>query len=154
MYKIKRLYRIKHLYKIKDLETMQAWIKYYSGILTLVIGSLLYPVYAHADDAKLSIKPSRCIALHEGQVCYQSLKINWRTSVTDNYCLYSQKNNTPIMCWDNLSQGVGNYEFESSDTQKFTLARKGTAQVLAEYTVEVAWVYDARSRRESHWRIF
>jgi hypothetical protein len=58
------------------------------------------------------------------------------------------------MCWENIASGKGRYEFESNTTQKFILMRKQDAKSMAEFSVEVAWVYDASSRRESHWRIF
>lgn len=119
--------------------------------------------YAHAQTAGLPlqsaevvlhIKPARCIALHEGQTCYQTLKIEWQAGISDGYCLYQQDNKSPLLCWDNLAAGYGNYEFESDNTRKFTLIRKRDNKAVAEFSVEVAWVYDSRSRRDSHWRIF
>jgi len=105
-------------------------------------------------DAILRIKPARCIALHEGQTCYQTLKIEWQAEAPDAYCLFQKDNKAPLLCWDNVAAARDNYEFESDNTQKFTLIRKRDNKVVAEFTVEVAWVYDSRSRRESHWRIF
>jgi hypothetical protein len=107
-----------------------------------------------AADAILRIKPTRCIALHEGQTCYQTLKVEWQADAVDSYCLYQQDNKTPVLCWENLASARGSYEFESDSTRKFILMRKRDNKILAESSVEVAWVYDSRSRRESHWRIF
>jgi hypothetical protein len=114
----------------------------------------LLSLIAHADSDQLMIKPNRCIALHEGQVCYQTLKFEWKTQVADTYCLYQQDNKAPLLCWDMHQQARGTLEFESAKTQVFSLQRKRDAKVMAEFTVEVAWVYDASSHRESHWRIF
>lgn len=120
----------------------------------LAIFSYWLCALAQADDTLLQIKPNRCIALHEGQVCYQTLKITWNADAADTYCLYQQENKTPLICWENQLAGKGVYDFEGSATSKFFLLRKRDAKPVAEFTVEVAWVYDAKSHRESHWRIF
>jgi len=125
--------------------------------LRLCLGILLGGAFmagAQADANQLQIKPSRCIALHQGQVCYQSLSIHWQTDAADSYCLYQSDNKAPLLCWENVASGTGAIEFESSSTANFQLVRKRDAKPVAEFTVEVAWVYDASSHRESHWRIF
>lgn len=108
----------------------------------------------YADENQLRIKPTRCVALHEGQVCYQTLNVSWKAEVAGTYCLYRQDNKVPLMCWDNLASGKWSYEFEGATTQKFILLRKQDFKLIAEASIEVAWVYNASSRRESHWRIF
>lgn len=122
---------------------------------TLLMVFLLVPgLTAQAQENVLRIKPARCIALHQGQVCYQTLKIEWQADAAETYCLFQQDIKAPVLCWENLASGRGNYEFESDSTRKFILVRKRDNKALAEASVEVAWVYDASSRRESHWRIF
>ena len=116
---------------------------------------LLITFHVHAvENAQLNIKPTRCIALHEGQVCYQKINISWKTDSADHYCLHLQDNKVPLTCWDNLSSAKWSYEFEGNTTQKFMLIRKQDSKQVAEVSIEVAWVYDSSSRRESHWRIF
>jgi hypothetical protein len=126
--------------------------KHMCRLVALLVFAAALPVCA--DENLLLIKPARCIALHQGQTCYQTLKIEWHADALDAYCLYRQDNKTPVLCWENLALGRGNYEFESDTTRKFFLVRKRDNKTLAEFSVEVAWVYDARSKRESHWRIF
>ncbi len=121
-------------------------------LLHLLLGWL--PAITYADENILRIKPARCIALHEGQVCYQKLNISWQAGLADSYCLYQQDNKTPLMCWENVAAGKWSYEFEGATTQKFVLLRKQDAKQIAEVSIEVAWVYDASSKRESHWRVF
>lgn len=120
----------------------------------VVILSIVGVSNGYADENQLHIKPTRCIALHEGQVCYQTLNISWKAEVADTYCLYQQDNKVPLMCWENIASAKWSYEFEGKSTQKFMLLRKQDAKQIAEVSIEVAWVYDANSRRESHWRIF
>lgn len=107
-----------------------------------------------AENAQLNVRPTRCISLHEGQVCYQKVNITWKTELADDYCLHLHDSKTPLMCWSNLASAKWSYEFEGSSTQKIVLLRKQDAKLMAEVSIEVAWVYNASSRRESHWRIF
>ena len=127
--------------------------KYFLWLALCCAGSF-FSVGVVAQENLLLIKPARCIALHERQVCYQKLTINWRADSADTYCLFQQDNKVPLLCWENLASGKGSYEFESNVTQKFILLRKRDAKPIAEFSVEVAWVYDLNSHRESHWRIF
>jgi len=124
------------------------------ALCAIVILGNVYSVTACADENQLKIKPTRCIALHEGQVCYQTLTISWTADLADTYCLYQQTNKAPLMCWENVASGKVRYEFEGNASQKFVLSRKQDNKPIAEFTLEVAWVYDASSRRESHWRVF
>jgi Protein of unknown function (DUF3019) len=107
-----------------------------------------------ADAAQLTVKPARCIALHEGQTCYQTLKMMWSTSVADSYCFLEKNRPSPSICWDDAATGKGTFEFSGITSSEFQLIRKRDSKIMAEFNVEVAWVYDASSHRMSHWRIF
>lgn len=121
----------------------------------LCLWTFLFVMQSHAaENVQLTIKPTRCIALHEGQVCYQKININWKADVADHYCLHEQDNKIPLICWDGVDNARWSYEFEGKTTQTFVLLRKADGKMVADVSIEVAWVYDARSRRESHWRIF
>ena len=129
-------------------------LKFYLGIALLFILLSSFPDITYAGDNYLLIKPARCIALHQGQTCYQKLSISWQADAVETYCLYAPENKLPHLCWENLAQGKGVFEFEGSTTQKLILMRKRDAKPIADFTIQVAWVYDSSSRRESHWRIF
>jgi hypothetical protein len=107
-----------------------------------------------SETVQLKVKPTRCIALHEGQTCYQTLKMMWSTSVADSYCFLEKNRPSPSICWDNVAAGKGTFEFSGIMSSEFLLIRKRDSKIMAEVNVEVAWVYDAKSHRKSHWRIF
>ncbi|HWV16560.1 MAG TPA: DUF3019 domain-containing protein [Cellvibrio sp.] len=132
--------------------TLWQWQKWRYVALLLLLVFCLPCVWA--DEGRLQIKPARCIALHEGQVCYQTLNINWQTAVQGDYCVYLQDSKTALMCWENSNGSQLKYDFESNSTKKFTLQNSRTGEIVAEFSLEVAWVYNAGSRRESRWRIF
>ncbi len=109
---------------------------------------------AFAEENRLSLKPARCVALHEGQRCYQTVSITWHTAIKETLCIYQQNVSEPLTCWDNQDSGTMKIDFEESSTTTFYLQRMQDNKVLSEVAFEVAWVYDTRSHRDSHWRIF
>ncbi len=123
-------------------------------LFCMLICLICHSTAAFGDETFLQIKPANCVALREGQICYQKLTINWRAATSDDYCLYQRGDNTPLVCWNNLMQGSSVYEFAGNSSTDFILVRQRDNQTIAKFTLEVAWVYDAKSHRESHWRIF
>lgn len=103
---------------------------------------------------ELLIKPTRCIALHQGQTCYQKLTIRWRTSISGDYCLYQKGKDQAIFCWQPAAEGSLVYEFSSDTTQTLQLINMKNRQAISETAIQVAWVYNANTRRKTHWRLF
>lgn len=55
-----------------------------------------------ADDVEMSliIKPNICIAPRGEKTCVSSMDIEWISSVTGDYCLYSKTSSIqPLFCW-------------------------------------------------------
>lgn len=104
-------------------------------------------------SASLILTPGRCVALHQGQVCYQRVQISWSSSLTENYCVYQQDLAAPLQCWQQQWEATLDVEFAADDSRLFQLKDRDQ-QVLAEATLEVAWVYKTNTRRKTHWRLF
>lgn len=131
-------------------------VKEWIVFLALLVLSV---VKAHASEtdsptATLNLKPARCVALHQGQVCYQSLKIYWSAHKTGDYCLHHKDTQTALGCWESAASGEMVYEFSSDRSTALHLVHKVDGQIIAEAIIEVAWVYDSNRRRKSHWRVF
>lgn len=123
--------------------------------IAVLIGSLSLHVPAYGDTPdKLWLKPERCIALHQGQVCYQKITVQWQANKTSNVCLVQDGVVTPLNCWSNALAGTFLWEFEGQKSTKLRLIDSDSHHILVEQLLTVAWVYDANSRRESHWRLF
>ncbi|WP_052417472.1 DUF3019 domain-containing protein [Cellvibrio mixtus] len=105
------------------------------------------------EPASLLLTPSRCVALHQGQVCYQRVQISWSSFAAGNYCVYQEATPQPLHCWQEQTQGTFVYEF-ASDSSLLLQLKNAQQQVVAESTMEVAWVYKANTRRKTHWRLF
>ena len=113
------------------------------------------------NKTELLLNPSRCVALHQGQVCYQTVKLHWKTPLVGNYCVYqSPKDQSPstqdqpLNCWRNAAEGVFIFEFAGDSSTSIGLINGDDNTLVLEAIFEVAWVYKSNSRRKSHWRIF
>lgn len=109
---------------------------------------------APTQQVQLQSKPNRCVALHQGQVCYQDIVLSWQVDQASEYCLYQQHAEQPLHCWQSVSSGQYSYAFASDSSVKLQLVNAQTKSVVAETLVEVAWVYKANTRRKTHWRLF
>lgn len=108
---------------------------------------------ANASAASVLLSPARCVALHQGQICYQRVQVSWSSSSIDDYCIYQENRETPLHCWQQQTQGIVEFEFASDASQQMQL-KNAQQQVVAESALEVAWVYKANTRRKTHWRLF
>lgn len=107
----------------------------------------------NAISASLLLTPARCVALHQGQMCYQRVQISWSSSKTGNYCVYQQEREKALHCWQQQSEATLEIEF-AADRSSLVQLKNDQQQVVAEATFEVAWVYNANTRRKTHWRLF
>lgn len=103
--------------------------------------------------ANLQLKPGRCVALHQGQVCYQRVQLQWRAQA-GNYCLYQKGAGHPLHCWQNVDAGDYIYAFASDTSVQLQLIDTQTQAIVAQAELEVAWVYKANTRRKTQWRLF
>jgi hypothetical protein len=100
------------------------------------------------------LKPGRCVALHEGQACYAKLRFEWQLTQARAVCIKRSGSVQTMRCWPRAQEGAWQAEFESERSCEFLLIDQDSASVLGRASFTVAWVYDAKSRRQSHWRIF
>ncbi|PUA28558.1 MAG: hypothetical protein B0W54_19170 [Cellvibrio sp. 79] len=104
-------------------------------------------------SASLLLTPARCVALHQGQICYQRVQISWSSSAVGNYCVYMEEQAQPLHCWQEQTQGTLVFEF-ASDSSRLLQLKNAQQNIVAEASMEVAWVYKANTRRKTHWRLF
>lgn len=143
--------------------TLAKQYKPFISVMIFIIAFLLllFVTSADADDLRnpisnnaLIFSPTRCIALHQGQSCYQTIDIHWQTIQIGDYCLYQQESEPAIYCWKSQQQGQLRYDFVSNSTLLFQLVDMKEKKPVSEIQVEVAWVYKANTRRKTHWRLF
>lgn len=118
--------------------------------------ALLFSALVHqpsiADDSHLVVKPDKCVALRRGQICYQRVRLEFRSLVQGGYCLLASDQSAPLKCWTGVTQGKHFYQLASDSAIQFTLVDSAN-KTLAETQVSIAWVYK-KSRKRSTWRLF
>jgi hypothetical protein len=124
------------------------------ALITIFLAPLAPEVRAANAQAGFIVQPDKCIALHQGQVCYQDLQFNWQTPAGAEYCLYEIPRPEAVVCWTGDQLRSHNLEFASATTTLYQIRTMGSSDVLSEVTVEVAWVYRANRKSFSRWRLF
>ncbi|SMF08449.1 Protein of unknown function [Alteromonadaceae bacterium Bs31] len=131
-------------------------MKITQGIWIPAFIALLVPMlaYAQQNEELLRVKPDRCIALRQGQYCYQKLEFSWATSGDQKFCLLSKGRVEPLVCWQGKKLTLFEYEFKSSQDQAFVLIELSSGKILDEVEVDVAWVYKSSKKVSTGWRLF
>lgn len=132
-------------------------LKLNSGAVLLgLMGCGLWPyaAIAQGEEISLTLKPSRCVALHQGQVCYQEVVFQWEAMDSQfNYCIVELDVARPLHCWLGGRAGRFVYDFGSDKSSRFQLQRDN-GSIVGELEIVVAWVYKGRKKRNSGWRLF
>lgn len=133
--------------------------------LIRMIGALFVALIATLGEdalaqtpADLTLTPERCVAMNEGQACYQTVIVRWQSNKLADYCLYLQNEPDPIVCWPDARQGRARFEFASETSMTYqlrmTTATGDLSQALAQATLTVSWVYGDSKKRRNSWRLF
>ncbi|EWH08393.1 hypothetical protein DS2_17667 [Catenovulum agarivorans DS-2] len=100
--------------------------------------------------------PARCVALHQGQTCYQLVDISWQLNSIGSYCLFISSSTEALTCWQQNSQqqGVYKYDVQSAEDVVFSIKDMKSLQTVMQLRFEIAWVYNQSQQRRSTWRLF
>jgi len=138
--------------------------KYLISPLVLLLLSLAPATHADADDQltmttrvlapSLEVTPPRCVALHQGQICYQSAQLAWQAPQAGRFCLFISNDAQALKCWEQKNTGNFTFDFQSPHTLTFRLRNMHTHQDLVQTQLSVAWVYGKEKRRRTSWRLF
>ena len=130
-----------------------------SAIMLMVI-----PMTANTDTVSISlkVKPSRCIALQQGQSCFADLTFRWSTPETGDYCLFDERQANPLVCWAGNELASYKVAFKSDINVKYeirtstdaTAGSTNSEHALAQTLVKISWVYKSNNPSTSRWRLF
>ena len=110
-----------------------------------------------ADEATLidfQVKPDRCIALRQGQVCYQKVSFTWSPQLDRALCLIEKGKEEPLECWSNNIPHQFKFSFEADSEKTYQLQEQQSSVILAEVKISVAWVYKNSEKVSTGWRLF
>lgn len=122
--------------------------------VTLLSSSLLGVNVNAQDTTGLNVKPARCVALRQGQVCYQRVTFHWHTRQAGNYCLFEDGQEQPLQCWQQLKRGQYKIDFQSPNNIRYVLREQSSMNPVSEAEITVAWVYKSKKKPRASWRLF
>ena len=124
------------------------------AVTLFTILSFQVPAASLSVEPKLTIVPEQCVALLQGQACYVTVELNWRTHIAGDYCLYSSLDTNPIQCWRDKKMGRLKQEFVSKNNIEFFLQKLSTKEKIANIEIKMAWVHKKKGRPRTSWRMF
>ena len=123
-------------------------------LLTLIWSSSGHSGASDQYNIGLDVTPERCVALRQGQTCYQEVAFNWRQSKKGNYCLVELSTLQVLQCWQEVNSGKFEWDFQSSESLEFALRNQDKAENLAATRITVSWVFKSSKRPKSSWKLF
>ncbi|MFK8075438.1 MAG: DUF3019 domain-containing protein [Granulosicoccus sp.] len=133
-------------------------LRLFSVFLKSCALALLLVASASNADEKLKAltllaKPTSCVALHRGQMCFQEIRFTWESDSSNSYCLYQNGIETALYC----SRSAKNsyiHKYASESFQTFSLLEADSGITLSTVKINTAWVYRTGRRSSSGWRLF
>ncbi|ATC96878.1 DUF3019 domain-containing protein [Pseudoalteromonas tunicata] len=104
--------------------------------------------------SNLHVTPNRCVALRQGQTCFQDITFKWQQAEVANYCLIELSTSQPLKCWQHATRGEYSIDFKSEKSLTYVLRKDKESTNLASSTVTVSWVYKSSKRPKSSWKLF
>lgn len=126
---------------------------------TLLFMTFIWTSSGHAAasdpyNVGLHVKPERCVALRQGQTCYQEVMFTWRQPQKGNYCLVELSSMDVLQCWQQAYSGQFALDFQSSESLEFALRKQDVTENLAVAQITVSWVFRSSKRPKSSWKLF
>lgn len=121
--------------------------------LTIVlVMAMVFSTEIAAQEAVLEVNPKKCIALRKGQVCYQTVKIQFDNPSNSDFCLVMNELPEPLQCWSDSRKAEYSYRIASDSDVEFRMIDR-QEQTIATARVSIAWVYK-QTRKRYRWRLF
>ena len=107
-----------------------------------------------AEQNALTILPSQCVAMQQGQDCYVTVELNWSSQNVDDYCLYADNRAAPLQCWKTSQTGMFKGEIKTKHSIDFQLSTSDRTVILSTAQLTVAWVHKKKGKPRTSWRLF
>ena len=105
-------------------------------------------------ESELAVTPIRCVALRQGQVCYQEVTFRWHQPEVGNYCLVELPTLKIIKCWSQVKTGEVSFDFQSDRSLTYGIHKMGEQIDLSTASITVSWVFKSSKRPKSSWKLF
>lgn len=108
-------------------------------------------------EPTLTASPNVCELTSDKRACSTTVALIWEVPRAGNFCLYHEKSETRLACWQGKWSGVYQYSFSSPQSENIWLIREDTGDVLVSAEIKVIGAIEQRvriRRRSGFWRIF
>ena len=108
-------------------------------------------------EPTLTASPNICELQNDERACSASIALIWEVPRAGNFCLFHEKTQTRLECWQNAWSGIHQFSFSSGVTESVWLIREETGVMLVETEIKVVGAIEQRvraRRRSGFWRIF
>jgi len=138
----------------------------FSGVgITSLLLSLSFKLSAEEDigirlkttEPVLTASPNVCELQSDQRACSINVALIWEVPRAGNFCLYHEKTQVRLECWQNTWSGIHQFSFSSGEAEDIWLVREETGELLVNTEIKVIGAIDqqVRARRRSgFWRIF
>jgi hypothetical protein len=134
----------------------QQLLKHSTKCIMIILACVSSISLANANENKngLAVSPKRCVALRQGQICYQEVTFKWQQSQVGNYCLVELPTQEVLKCWQQVQTGTFDFDFQYNQSTSFALREQGLEQNLSVVPITVSWVFKSSRRPKSSWKLF
>ncbi|MBU2917813.1 DUF3019 domain-containing protein [Psychrosphaera sp. F3M07] len=103
---------------------------------------------------QFEIRPLICITQMLGNNCELKIKLNWRSNINSDFCVYQETR--LIKCWENARQGQHKETLTLIKNTRFSLRLEGNQVILAQQNIKINYTHSDTHRRRlrSQWSIF
>ena len=135
--------------------------KLLAGALTLIsissYGQDDLGIRLKTTEPTLTASPNVCELKAEQRACTVSVALVWEVPRAGDFCLYHEKTQTRLACWQNKWSGAYQFSFSSGAAEDIWLIREDSGAMLVHTEVKVIGAIEQRvraRRRSGFWRIF
>lgn len=108
-------------------------------------------------EPTLTASPNICELKLEQRACSTTIALVWEVPRAGNFCLYHEKTQTRLACWQNKWSGAYQFSFSSGVAEDIWLIREDSGTLLVHTEIKVIGAIEQRvraRRRSGFWRIF
>lgn len=103
---------------------------------------------------EFSIKPRLCVLTAGEEACYDEVQVRWRSPRRLSLCLYQNRLEDPITCWQKVTEGQHRLVLSATDSVTFHLREPGKDWQITEAFEVIHDHQQYRRQRRNPWSFF
>ncbi len=127
-----------------------------NGIAAIQVACLLAGS-VQADELpalEFSIKPRLCVLTEGEEACYDEVQVRWRSPRRLSLCLFQNRLDDPITCWQQATEGQHRVVLSASSSVTFHLREPGESWEVSEAFEVIHDHQQYRRQRRNPWSFF